>query len=297
MIQTAEKPTQITFDKLTRKFEEHFPHLLEPLERAKPKLDRGEGAGDLANIISCEVKVEERATSYVYTWAGQSGGKFECHILKPFSPHSQRQPPAPEAAFGTLELQPVSDDVRAAPDEASAIPQRADEVQEVELDTLEEKPAPTPELETTTHTLLPGIFSALAELTGENTLLMTLTKYEDELTVNVMPFGDDKDASVSAVCLTGTPRELDEGFVEAIRVKVETKTSLAEQIEALKAADKALLDAKKAEADAKKAEATKKTKATEDKKKEEEKKKQENVAKKQQEAEAAEGAGKQERVF
>ncbi len=187
MTQTVEKSTQITFEKLTKKFEEHFPHLLEPLELAKPKLDRGEGAGDLANIINCEVKVEERDTSYVYTWAGQSGGNFECHILKPFSPHTQRQPTAPETAFRTPEVQPVSDDVRATPKEAPATPQNPDEEQAVRVTTSEKKPEPTPDPEpiTTPPTFPPGIFAALAELIGENTLLMTLAKHGNELTVNV----------------------------------------------------------------------------------------------------------------
>jgi PRTRC genetic system protein E len=118
---------------------------------------------------------------------------------------------------------------------------------------------------------------------------MTLAMHDDELTVNVMPFGDDKDASISAICLTGTPAELDEGFAQAIAVKVQGRKSLAEQIEALKVAEKELADAKKAEADAKKAETAKKTKAAEAKKKEEEKK--------QDEAKEAEKAKNQEALF
>ena len=294
MTQTIEKPIQLTYHKLREKFQANFPHLVAPLEQVKDKLDRGEGAGDLANIIRCEVNVEERDTSYVYSWTGQHGGNFECLTLKPFVPQLQRPPPAPEAASKTSKLQLVSDDVRIAPKEAPATPHTPDEEQAVKVDKSEEVHEQTPAPAATTPAFSSGIFAALAELMGSSTLFMTLAKHDNELTVNVMPFGDDTDASVSAVCLTGTPSELDEEFVEAIRVKVKTTTSLAEQVEALKAADKALIDAKKAEADAKKAEAAKKTKAAEDKKKAEEK---EVEAKNQQEAEAAERAGKQEAIF
>lgn len=288
MTQTAEKPISLTYDKLHEKFETNFPTLLAPLERAKAKLDRGEGAQELANIIHCEVQTKETPTEFVYTWKGQKGTDFEYHVLKPFDPTPAHKPePVQEAP----EVPEAHQDTDEPPAEASDEPTEVEALlpvlqPEAEAETPASQPTANPERPSSSA----GLFTALAELIGSSTLLMTVAKHDDELTVNIMPFGDDKDTHISAVCVSATPAELDEGFAEVIRVKVEGRKSLAEQTEALKQAEKALADAKKAEADAKKVEGGKKKKASENRKMEDEKKKQEEEA-------AAEKAKAQEALF
>lgn len=289
MSQSAEQPIRLTYDKLYDKFKANFPTLVAPLEHAKPKLERGEGAEELANIIKCEVKLQEEPSAFVYTWKGQKSRVFEYRVLKPFDPTPERKHEVtqemPEAAENPP--QESADSSKAAQTDAQASVD-AQETSELTPDAGEDSSTQQP---------LPkalcfpsGLFTTLAELIGDCTLLMTMAKQDDELTVNVMPFSDDKETNISAVCVTATPAELDEGFAKVIRVKVEARKSLAAQIEALRAAEKDLADAKKAEADAKKAEAEKKKKAAETKRKEEEKKKQE-------EAQGAEKAKSQEALF
>lgn len=288
MTQTAEKPISLSYDKLHEKFETNFPTLLAPLEQIKSKLDRGEGAQDLANIISCEVKQTEEPTAFVYTWTGQKGQVFECRVLKPFKPKPERKAEATQQPPKATDAEPTPEEAEETgePPQGSAEPPVAAPETPDSSSVEAEIPPHKPKASSSS----PGLFSALAELIGQTTLLMTVAKHDDDLTVNVMPFGDDKDTSISAICLTGTPAELDEGFAQAIAVKVEGRKNLTEQIEALKEAEKELADAKKAEADAKKAETAKKTKAAEANKKEEEKKKQE-------EAKEAEKSKSQEALF
>lgn len=295
MTQTTQKPTVLTYDKLHAKFEEKFPQLIAPLEQAKDKLERGEGAQDLANIISCQVDMREESTSFVYTWTGQAGQAFEYPVLKPFNPTPERKPQeAPEAHEEQQAQQEAANPPEAAETDAGA----TDEAQEPSEPTPEPDEAPKiAEAAPNATPSSPGIFSALAELIGQSTLLMTIAKVDDDMTVNVMPFGDDKDSSVSALCLTATPAELDVGFVEAVSVKVEGRKNLAAQIEELKAAEKELETAKKAEADAKKAETAKKNKVAEAKKKEEDKKKAAEAEQAKKDAEQAENAGTQEAIF
>lgn len=64
---------------------------------------------------------------------------------------------------------------------------------------------------------------------------------EPVLTVTVIPQGEE---AFTPICLEGTVSELDTHFVSALTAKAESKKSLAQQIEALKAADKALEEAK-----------------------------------------------------
>lgn len=288
MTHTAEKPIQLTYGKLHEKFKSNFPTLLAPLELTKDKLERGEGAQDLADIIKCEVKRSEEATAFVYTWEGQKGQVFECRVLKPFDPKPERQPEAPqEPPEEAATVQETVKTVEATQEDTPA-PAEAQDTPDASPEPDGEAPPPTPEPNAPSSS--PGLFTALAELIGDSTLLMTLAKHDGDLTVNVMPFGEDKDVNIAAICLTGTPAELDAGFAEAVSVKVEGCKNLAEQIEALKAAEKELADAKKAEVDAKKSEADKKKKEAEAKRKEDEKKKQE-------EAQQAEKAKRQEALF
>ena len=279
MTQTAKKPIALDAKGFRAQLTSKYPELADKIDALLRQLERGEGRQDLANLIHREVSLSEEDTAFVYSWTGPSGHAFDLTLLKAFDPTPQRKPEAPHEPAPVIQ-----DQVEAkTPAEAPAASQELAEASEPPESNPQEAAKPPPPSSA-------GLFTALSELIGESTLLMTLAKHDDDLTVNVMPFGDEKDSSIAAICLTGTPAELDAGFAEAISVKVQGRKSLAEQIEALKAAEKELADAKKAEADAKKAETAKKSKVAEAKKKEDEKKKQE-------EEKEAEKAKSQEALF
>ena len=137
---------------------------------------------------------------------------------------------------------------------------------------------------------IPGLFTALSNLLGDSTLLMTVAPTGEAdgqpvLTVTVVPQGEED--TFSPVCLTGTVAELDTHFVSALTAKADAKKSLTEQIEALAAADKALEEAKKAEVAAKAKQTEAKNKATQ--KKEAEEKAEEKKAEEKAEAEKQQG--------
>ena len=220
---------------------------------------------------------------------------FEMRVPKPFDPHSQRHVETQQQMQG-------EEPTVHTPHEASPEAPESSDAHELQDDTHQ-----PPEADATSEAVpeefkpvgkVPtGMFSALAELIGESTLLMTLCKHGDDLTVTVTPFGDDKESNVQSIAVTATAAELDEGFVQAIRVKTEGRKALAEQIEALKAAEKELVDAKKAETDVKTKEADKRKKAADSKKQEDEKKANEAEEKKKAEEEAAKKAGEQASIF
>ncbi len=293
MIQTAQKPISLTLESMLAKFKESFPNLVAPFEKIRLELERGEGAQALANLIGCEVEAQSDQGLTLYRWEGKSG-MFEMRVPKPFDPNPQRliqmqqqaqvqdeEPPAQTSQEAAQETPATSD----SPDVTPELPEANAPGETVtdEATLVDEATA--------------GMFSALAELIGESTLLMTLCKHGDDLTVTVTPFGDDKESAVQSIALTGTAAELDKGFVRAIAVKTEGRKALAEQIEALKAAEKELVDAKKAETDAKTKEAGKRKKAADDKKNENEKKAKEAEEKKKAEEEVTRKAGEQASIF
>jgi len=299
MTQTAQKSISLTFESMLAKFKESFPNLVAPFEAIKPDLERGEGAQALANLIGCEVEARPEQGLSIYRWEGRSG-VFEMRVPKPFDPHPQRPGETQQQAQVQVQGEEPSTP-QEAPREATEASDRPEAEGDAQLPPEESSPSagaadkPGPVREDIP--VAAGMFSALAELIGESTLLMTLCKHGDDLTVTVTPFGDDKESNVQSIALTATAAELDEGFVQAIRVKTEGRKALAEQIEALKAAEKELVDAKKAETDAKTKEADKRKKAADDKKKEDEKKAKEAEEKKKAEEEAAKKAGEQASIF
>lgn len=299
MTQTAQKPISLTLESMLAKFKESFPHLVAPFEAIKPELERGEGAQALANLIGCEVEAQDEQGLNLYRWEGRSG-VFEMRVPKPFDPNRQRSSEPQRQAHVQVQSEEPSTP-REAPREATEASDRPEAEGDTQLPPEESSPsagaADKPEPAREYIPVAAGMFSALAELIGESTLLMTLCKHGDDLTVTVTPFSDDKDSNVQSIALTATAAELDEGFVQAIRVKTEGRKALAEQIEALKAAEKELVDAKKAETDAKTKEADKRKKAADDKKKEDEKKAKEAEEKKKAEEEAAKKAGEQASIF
>jgi PRTRC genetic system protein E len=227
-------------------------------------------------------------------------------VPKPFDPNRQRvSEPQPQRVSEPQQQAQVQSEEPSTPQEAPREATEASGGPEAEGDTQlppeESSPsagaADKPEPSREDIPVAAGVFSALAELIGDSTLLMTLCKHGDDLTVTVTPFDDDKDSNIQSVAVTATAAELDEGFVQAIRVKTEGRKALAEQIEALKAAEKELVDAKKAETDAKTKEADRRKKAADDIKKEDEKKAKEAEEKKKAEEEAAKKAGEQASIF
>lgn len=299
MTQIVQKSISLTLESMLAKFKESFPNLVAPFEAIKPELERGEGAQALANLIGCEVEAQDEQGLNLYRWEGRSG-VFEMRVPKPFDPHPQRPGETQQQAQVQVQSEEPS-----TPQEAPREATEASDGPKAEGDTrlpseegltsagAADKSEPARE----NIPVAAGVFSALAELIGESTLLMTLCKHGDDLTVTVTPFGDDKATSVQSVALTATAAELDESFIQAITVKTQGRKALAEQIQALEAAEKELVDTKKAETDAKTKEADKRRKAADDKKKEDEKKAKEAEEKKKAEEEAAKKAGEQASIF
>lgn len=277
MTQTAQKPVQLTLEKVVAKFRDSRPDLIAPFEHIKPELEAGTGAQALSNLIATEVKTRSEGGLTVYCWTGKTDA-FELNVAKPFDPQPQRP----------SEAQQQAQEPRAAPKVAQEPPEPAQIPEAAETLTADHPSLP----ETTENAAeaaaeaTPGFFTALSDLLSDSTLLMTVAPTGEAdgqpvLTVTVVPQGEED--AFSPVCLTGTVAELDTHFVSALSAKADSKKSLEAQIEALAAADKALEEAKKAEVAAKNKQTEAKKKATQ--KKEEEAKAEEKAeAEKSQEA-------------
>ncbi len=262
-------PTQITFSAMHDLFAQKFPDLVGLFDQAKPDLEQGKGAQALANLINCEVDVQNDQGFSTYRWTGRSG-PFEMRIPKPFDPQSQRLTGTQQQAQvqgkepGTLQEAPeVAAESPEAPDNHSEVPVAASDSQDAsgEKEAAESDPAPA-------NVPAQGFFPALAALLGDSTLLMTVAKTGEEgkepvLTVTVVPQAETE--SFTPVCLTGSVTELDTHFVAALETKVESRKSLEQAVADLKTADKALEDAKKAEAESKCKQTASKNKAAEKK--------------------------------
>lgn len=260
MTQTAPPPVQLTLETMLAKFRDKHPTLIEPFEKVRPELEEGTGAQALANLIACKVVVEAEPGFFVYSWMGQNS-PFELRIPRPFNPHPQhsgemqQQAQVREAETASQTAQEGS--VSVADPEAATTPTEA----------TPEEVTPAEAAPETVETTPSGLFTALAALIGDSTLLMTVARTSEEgkepvLTVTVIPQSED---AFTPVCLEGTVSDLDTHFVSALTARAESKKSVAQQIEALKAADKALEEAKKQEAAAKTKQAEAKKKAADKK--------------------------------
>lgn len=265
MTQTAPKPVQLTLEAMLAKFKADRPQLVEPFEKVKPELEAGKGAKALANLLSLEVDMKTEPSFFVYSFVG-SAGTFELRTPRPFDPQPQRHNETQQQAQAQ---------------EAEASPEVAQEASKPAVTTpeLTEATPPAEKPPEAVEEPVPGLFSALSDLLGESTLLMTVAPTGKEgdvpvLTVTVVP-QDEK--AFEPVCLEGTVNELDTQFISALTARAVSKKSLAEQIEALKAADKALEEAKKQEVAAKNKQVDTKKKAAD--KKEQEAKAEEAKAK------------------
>lgn len=224
MTQIAQKPISLTLESMLAKFKESFPNLVAPFEKIRPDLERGEGAQALANLIGCEVEAQDEQGLNLYRWEGKSG-VFEMRVPKPFDPHSQRHVETQQQMQGEEPTVHTPHETSPeAPETSDAHELQDDTHQRPEADATSEA---VPEESKPVGKVPTGMFSAMAGLIGESTLLMTLCKHEDDLTVTVTPFGDDKETSVQSVALTGTAAELDEDFIRAITVKTEGRKALA----------------------------------------------------------------------
>ena len=280
MTQTAQKPVQLTLEKVVAKFKDSRPDLIAPFEQIKPELEAGTGAQALSNLIATEVKTRSEGGLTVYCWTGKTDA-FELNVAKPFDPRPQRPGEAQQAQ------------VQAAHEVAQEPPEPVQTTEAAET-----SPADHPSLPETTANaaeaaaeITPGLFTALSGLLGDSILLMTVAPTGEAdgqpvLTVTVVPQGEED--AFSPVCLTGTVAELDTHFVSALSIKADAKKSLEAQIEALAAADKALEEAKKAEVAAKNKQTEAKNKATQ--KKEAEEKAEEKKAEAKAEAEKSQEA-------
>ena len=254
MTQTV--PTvQLTLESMLAKFRDKHRDLIEPFEKIRPELEEGTGAKALANLISCEVDVATEPGFFVYSWTGQNN-PFELRVPKPFDPHPQHS--------GEMQQQAQVQEAEPEP-----TPQTAQDGAELAADppAPEEATPPAEEVPEAVETTPSGLFTALAALIGDSTLLMTVARTSEEskepvLIVTVTPQGED---AFTPVCLEGAASELDIHFLTALTARAESKKSLAEQIEALKAADKELEEAKKQEVAAKTKQADAKKKAADKK--------------------------------
>ncbi len=256
MTQTA--PTvQLTLESMLAKFKDKHPTLIEPFEKIRPELEEGTGTKALANLISCEVDVATEQGFFVYSWSGQNS-PFELRVPKPFDPHPQHS--------GEMQQQTQ---VQEAEPEPEPTPQTTQDGAEPAVDppAPEETAPPGEKAPEAVETTPSGLFTALAALIGDSTLLMTVARTSEEgkepvLTVTVIPQGEE---AFTSVCLEGTVEDLDTHFVSALTARAESKKSVAQQIEALKAADKALEEAKKQEVAAKNKQTEAKKKAADKK--------------------------------
>lgn len=288
MTQTVQSPIQLTLAAIVAKFRESHPSFVEPFERLKPDLEAGTGAQGLANLIGCEVDKRDEQGLSVYSWVGTKG-PFELRVPKPFDPHPQR--PGETQQQAQVQMEPMEPE---APQEAREAPEPREDTPEPSEAAVQppEDASPTEDAPETVVGTTAGLFAALAALIGDSTLLMTVARTGEQgkepvLTVTVVPQAED---AFTPVCLIGRVSELDTHFVSALKSKAESKTSLAEQVEALKAADKALEEAKKKEAEAK-------NKQAEVKKKSAEKKEGDAKAEEKQAEEKAEADKQQEALF
>ncbi len=272
MMTQSASPSQITLSAMHDLFAQKFPDLVGLFDQAKPDLEQGKGVQALANLINCEVDVQNGQGFSTYRWTGRSG-PFEMRVPKPFDPQPQRLTGTQQQAQVQSEgPKPPQEDPQSAPESSAASEARDDPPELPEADAegqtvtdqeeaAEPEPAPP-------AAITQGLFTALAQLLGDGTLLMTVAKTGEEgkepvLTVTVVPQAEME--SFTPVCLTGSATELDTHFVAALETKVESRKSLEQAVADLKTADKALEDAKKAEAESKRKQTASKNKAAEKK--------------------------------
>ncbi len=287
MTQTAKPSVQLTLETMLAKFRDKHPALIEPFEKIRPELEGGTGKQALANLISCEVDVATDQGFFVYSWTGKDN-PFELRIPKPFDPHPQHS--------GEMQQQAQVQEAEAEPETTAQTTQEGSE-------TVADPPAPdaaaTPAeaVPEAVETPAMGLFTALAALIGDSTLLMSVARTDGEskepvLTVTVIQQGEE---AFTPICLEGTVDDLDTHFVSALTARAESKKSMAQQIEALKAADKELEEAKKQEAAAKTKQVQAKKKAAD--KKEEQAKVEEVKVEEAKVEEQAETEKQQETLF
>ena len=150
MTQTAQKPVQLTLEKVVAKFRDSRPDLIAPFEQIKPDLEAGTGAQALGNLIATEVKTRSEGGLTVYCWTGKTDA-FELNVAKPFDPQAQRQvlPEAPEPVQTT-------EATETPPIDHPPLPEITENAAEAAAE------------------ITPGLFTTLSDLLGDSTLLMTV---------------------------------------------------------------------------------------------------------------------------
>jgi PRTRC genetic system protein E len=305
---TASEPIRLTPQMVERMYREHCPEKVERFKEVNaalqdPAVPLETRRAKLQELLQYRVEVEELKGGVFYRWEG-ARGIYQLEIAMPFEPN--RRPNGNGAAQPPLAASQESQEAQRVPSEessknsssAQSDPARsAASLQEdasLTAGTKEEmaeqmKPLSSsggdlggvdPRMETSTA----GLFTALAELLGDTTLLMSISRTGDEqgqpvLIVNVVPKGEGDTAPFTPLSLEGTVSELDAHFLTAIQSKAESRKRLEEAIAEEKEADRALADAKKQEAEVKKKQAEAKKKSAE--------KKEEQVRVEEKKAEAA----------
>jgi PRTRC genetic system protein E len=269
---TAADPIRLTPQMVERMYREHCPQKVErfkevhamlqdpaiPLETRKEKLQE---------LLTYHVEVEELKGGVFYRWEG-ARGTYQLEIAMPFEPN--RHPNGNGAAQPTLAAAQEQQEAQRVPAEESSKNSGSAQSEPAQsTGNLQDNTSLTPNGLTPSRSRsgnssrdtpgveasAAGLFTALAELLGGTTLLMSISKTGDEqgqpvLMVNVVPKGEGDTVPFTPISLEGTASELDAHFLTAIQSKAEGRKRLEEAIAEEKEADKALAEAKKKKAEA-----------------------------------------------
>lgn len=230
------KSYKITADDLEASVRQHKPQALGAFGSLKPKLGKLVAQKELSAFLGVAVEVRAEERFLLYAWKkGDAAYEMQVPRNGPAVPaeSSKAEPPAepdehaaqaaaPESEVQTAALTPSRDPSPAAPNVLRDTPSR-------------------------------GIFAALEQLVGKDTLMMSFCKVNSHLQVTVSGF----DETFQPICLTGSADELEAGLPSVLGGRGAALKAFTDQVEALKEADKALEEAKKEEAQAKRKKATK----------------------------------------
>ena len=227
---------KITADDLETSVKQHKPELLGAFETIKPKLNKLVTQKELSAFIGEPVEVRAEDTHLYYTWKKGEASYEMCvaRRVETTSDQNSSTQPAELSEHGSKATISVPEEEAVSTDETEA-------------------PAPAATPNVIQDTLSRGIFAALEQLVGNDTLMMSFCKTGGRLQVTVSGF----DETFQPICLTGTADELEAGLPGVLYDRAAAINTFEEQVAALKKADKELQDAKKEEATAKRQAANK----------------------------------------
>ena len=238
MSTTATQPTQLTIETLRDMFVQKAPHFLPKFDEIKPELYKPSGTDSLRELIQRPVVADAAPERIIYSWES-NGRSYEMSV-----PTSDITGGANASLF---------DDKGAASD-GDIHKGRGDRTSSKEDEPTSPQNALEPPTQAQQST---DFFSALLETVGTDTFFMTLCGNGATLRVTLDRTDKEEEDPFDALCLEGTPAELEADFGKVLRSRAKAQHDFAAQVAALKRADDALVEVKKKEADAKKKKADK----------------------------------------